>query len=64
MAITAFRIALTNLVKPIDVEWQTCLDNLQKNSRRVLALAQATDAMKTEENRKCEYSSIGEWPGI
>ena len=64
MAIAAFRIALTNLLKPIDVEWQTCLDDLQKNSRRGLALAQATDAMKTEENRKCEYSNIGEWPEI
>jgi hypothetical protein len=59
MTIAAFRIALTNLLKPIDTEWQTCLDNLQKNSRRVLALAQATDAVRTKENRKCEYSSIG-----
>jgi hypothetical protein len=58
MAIAVFRIALTNLMKPIDVEWQTCLDDLQKNSRRVLALAQATDAVKTEKNRKCEYTRV------
>ncbi|KAJ9602077.1 hypothetical protein H2200_013437 [Cladophialophora chaetospira] len=59
---SSLRNLATNVIKPIDVEWKTCLENLQRNSMAVLALAQATSALEFRERQKLDLTEkIAKW---
>ncbi|RYP81370.1 hypothetical protein DL770_005923 [Monosporascus sp. CRB-9-2] len=59
---SSLKIAFTNLVKPIEAEWKICLDNLLKNSRGVLALAQATNAFESQETKNLDLTKkVAKW---
>ncbi|KAI5924921.1 hypothetical protein F4810DRAFT_102735 [Camillea tinctor] len=58
----SIRISASSLANPIESEWKTCLDKLQRNSQAVLALVQATNATESRENQALHLTKrIAKW---